>query len=615
MINISPLSGYTSNTAFTLSFSDLSGSYIVNWGDGTIADLNNNTHYYSAANIYNIFVTNCNRVSAFQVSAFPNIFYNDAINVSYDVLSAYTSCPQTLTLNVSSTKPNATVFLYSSGSKSLPATDSSFWSHLKPEWGFYDSLNQKISQIDLTCSPVISGNTLLGYSASSAISYKDDMPGNPMLFFTLKQNEKNILINSRAYAAIQHTVSAIIPNTIKITSDGINPLPSLQWTDYKIPYVTTVANTDIECSNMLHYANGILTDVKYYTECNGLIDTSYQTFLHRIRPYAIQNFLLPSSALPADQVVIPPVACGENPYDVEIIKTRKFPYQLTISATGIFNINGTTYRLSGISNPFNVYKFDNFHQFYRKGEDNNIYNLIKKNSYIDIEQYPTFNSYLSAVAGEGDSLGKIYDRIQNFTPDHTDIDVCTIDSLYSLSKQYDVDIDNFELQFPEELKRMMNFFSVPLQKLIGTRCSCNTNFAACQNACNKNICSLCGFDKKSNLGKQLTLTDNVSAGQTILYRERGSDVFNFLPIKAQNTNIYKLSTLSASQITSKGIDNFCFFEWDQTRQNNPVEGIINYNDYRNNLSPSLSSYSDWYADGGVIEESLNYLLTKNLIDS
>jgi hypothetical protein len=440
------------------------------------------------------------------------------------------------------------------------------------------------------------------------------MPGNPILFFTLKQNEKNILINSRAYAAIQHSVSAIVPDSIKITSDGINPLPALQWTDYKIPYVTTVVNSQLDCSTMLHYASGYLTSVKYYTECDGITNNKYETFLQKINPYAIQSFILPASALPPDQLIVEQVACGENPYNTETIKTRKYPYQLVLSASGVFNINGTIYNLSGVSAPFNIYKFDNFHQFYRKGEDDNIYNLIKRYSYIDIEQYPTFNSYLSAVAGEGDSLGQIYDRIQNFAPDHSDVDVCTLDTLYSLSQQFDVNIDNFELQFPEELRRLMNFFSIPLQKLIGTRCKCNTNFASCQNSCGKNVCSLCGFDKKSNLGKQLELTDNVTAGQTILYRERGSDIFNFLNIKAQDTETYPLRSLSATQIVNKGVTNFCFFEWNQTPQNNPVAGVINYNDSRNSLSPSLSSYSDWYSNGGVIEESLNYILTKNLID-
>ena len=614
MINISPLSGYTITTPFSLSASDPSINYTINWGDGIVSDSSTLSHHYTAANIYNVFVSDCATVSSFSLTAYPSNYLLNSIHVSYNILSAYTSCPQTLTLNVTSTNPIATVFLYSSGSLSNPTVDNSFWNQMTPEWGFYDSNNNKISQLDLTCSPIMSSNMILGYTASSTITYTDDMPGKPVLFFSLKQNQENILINSRAYAALTHTVSAIIPNNINITTDGINDLASLQWADHPIPYTLTFNNTNIPCSNMLHYAKGYLTNVNYYTNCNGITSSQYQTSSIPINPYAINTFLLPSSAFPPDQLKVTPVACGENPYlNPEIIKTRKYPNQLVIEAFGVANINGRNYVLSGTSTPFNIYKFENFNDFYRKGEDTNVYDLIKKYSYIDLEQHDMLNTYLSAIGGEGDSLGIVYDRIQNFSKDHNDIDTCTIDSLYDMSQKFSMNIDNFDLQFPEELRRVMNFFSVPLPKLIGTRCKCNNNFADCVNSCNVNVCNACGFDKKSNLGKQIYLTDNVTAGDTILYRERGSSVYNFLPIKVQDKEVYPLGSLSAQQIVNKGIENFCFFEWNQTPQNNPVEGIVNYKDPRNSLSPGLSAYEDWYGDGGVIEESLNYILTKNLL--
>jgi len=615
VINISPLSGYTITQPFSLSASDLSINYTINWGDGIVSDSSTTlSHYYTAANIYKVFVSDCTSVSSFCLTAYPSNFLLNSINVSYDVLSAYTSCPQTLTLNVTSTSPLATVFLYSSGSLSQPTVDNSFWNQMTPEWGFYDSLNNKISEIDLTCSPIISSNVVLGYTACSAITYTDDMPGKPVLFFTLKQNQENILLNSRAYAALTHTVSAIIPNNINITTDGINDLNSLQWADHTIPYTLTFNNTNIPCSPMLHYAKGYLTNINYYTNCGGVTSSQYQTSSVPINPYAINTFLLPSSAFPADQIIANPVACGENPYlNTEIVKSRKYPYQLTINAYGVANVNGMNYILSGSSAPFNIYKFEDFNAFYRKGEDKNVYDLIKQYSQIDLDDYTMLGTYLSAVGGEGDSLGKVYDRIQNFSNDHNDIDVCTIDSLYDMSQKFDVSIDNFGLQFPEELRRVMNFFSVPLPKLIGTRCKCNTNFVDCANSCKVNVCGACGFDKRSNLGKIINLNDNITAGDTILYREHGSSVYNFLPVKVQDSNVYPLRSLTAQPIIDKGLENFCFFEWNQTAQNNPVEGIINYKDQRNSLNPALSSYEDWYGDGGVIEESLNYILTKNLL--
>jgi len=615
VITLTPISGYTAHTPFTFNYSGLSGNYSVNWGDGIIEDLSTRSHYYSAPNIYNVYVTNCSAVSCFTLSAFSNHLYADNITLSYPSISAYTSCPLTLNIHLSATNPSTTVLLYASGSGSNPAsTDTTFWQHLNPTWGFYDNSDTLISEITLNGTPVYSGTSLLGYSALSSVSYIDDMPGKPVLFFTVKKTQQSALINSRSYVSIEPSISAIVPSDIQITCDGLNDLPVLQWANHDVPFVTSVISNLVSCSNMLHYASGYLTDVTYIGNCYGVNPTEYSTYVSDVNPYAFHSFFLPSSALPVNEITPAVTKCGENPYEQELTYNRYTPTQVSISATGIFNVNGLIYSLTGISNPFNIYPFENFHSFYRKGEDNNVYNLIKQYSHIDIEQHPMFNSYLSAIGGEGMSLGRVYDKIQNFASDHADIDLCQISSIHDIAQSMDVEMDEFSLQYPEELKRLMDFFSVPLQKLIGTRCKCNNNFVSCQNVCNKNTCTLCGFDKRSNLGDQLSLTDNLTAGDNILYREKGSEVYNILSVKAQDANIYPLLTLTAQPIYSKGLANFCFFKWDKTPQNHPIEGLVNYKDVRNNLSPSLSSYSDWYSDGGIIEETLNYILTKNLID-
>jgi len=613
VLTVSPLSGRVLETPFTLSFSGLSGNYTINWGDGTITNQDTATHYYTAANVYNIFFTDCETSSSLAVSAYPGVFFQDSIVVNYDTDNNYTGCLQTFNLAISSRKPTANIVLYASGSNAHPATDDqTFWKHLTPEWCYYDINGDKISELNVSCSPVYSGDILLGYSALSSVYYKDDMPGTPNLFFTIKQAEESVLINTRAYAAFPFTVSAIIPNKIKISRDGIDVLDKLQWADQLVPYVTTVINDTISCSNMIHYVSGYLSEVKYVTECYGVDNAYYQSFLSEINPYAIQNFLLPTSALPADTLIYSDIPCGQNPHTGAVQRIRNVPVNVAISATGLFNVEGVIYALTGISDTFNIYPFENFHKFYRKGEDKTVYDLINKYSHINNEQSPTFNNYLSAIAGEGDSLGRVYDKIQNFTLDHFDIDTCNIESIHNIANKLGTDIDDFGLQFPEELKRMMHFFSIPFQKLVGSRCKCNTFFSECQNVCGVNTCTLCGYDKRTNLGRKLTSQDNLSAGTTILYREHGSDVYNFLPVKPQIDTIYPLHTLTAQPILNKGLNSFCFFEWDQTPQNFPVEGIINYKDTRNNLSPFLSSYSDWYDDGGIVEETLNYILTKNL---
>jgi hypothetical protein len=220
---------------------------------------------------------------------------------------------------------------------------------------------------------------------------------------------------------------------------------------------------------------------------------------------------------------------------------------------------------------------------------------------------------LSAIAGEGDSLGKVYDKINNFALDHSDIDVCNIESISDKYAKFDDSLEDFGLEFPEELRRLFHFSSIPLQKLIGTRCSCNTNFINCAGCQATNICTICKYDKKSNLGEQILSNSLLTVGETILYRENGSEVFNFLSIEDNGKQQFPLSELNMEPFYSKGLFNYCFFRWNKTPQNNPIQSVVNYKDSRNLLNPALSSNSDWYSDNGIIEEMFNYVLTKNLL--
>jgi hypothetical protein len=331
--------------------------------------------------------------------------------------------------------------------------------------------------------------------------------------------------------------------------------------------------------------------------------------------YLLTNFMLPSSALPSEDVSNNLDSCNPNYYELETTYNRKTPKNIVLSATGKFLFDGSEYTLSGISNPFNIYAFENRHAFYRKGEDRNVYDIIREALPFDTHQYTNFNTYLSAIAGEGDTLGKAYDKIHNFAQDHSDIDTCTVDNLFNKATMLDDPMEEYGLAMPEELRRLFDFTSVPLKKLIGTRCVCNTNFVDCVGCATTNVCKLCKFDKRSNLGDKILLTDYISAGTTILYKETGNKVFNFLTVSPQDTNVFLLRSLSAEPIYSRGIENYCFYKWDASPQNNPIEGMVNFKDPRNRLLPALSSNEDWYGDGGVVEELFNYVLTKNILNT
>jgi hypothetical protein len=599
MISVSPVTGNIYDTVFTLTTSGLSGEYVVNWGDGIIEDVSSTvSHIYSSANIYDVIITDCLSSNTFSLSAFRGLFFEDGLVITYDSLSAFAGCKNTLTLNLSSQTPYTTINLYNSGSSAQPAyTNDSFWSHLNPEWGFYDTEGDNITTIDMTGTPVYSGTNIIGYTAFSDVDFKDDIYGERVLFFTVDKKEKNTKINSRVYAAVPYSVSAIAPTNLLITSDGLIPINTIQWSDHDIPFVTSVVNSDLSCSTITHYACGYLTDVKFVDGCYGLATESYTISTSSINlfdencfytgGYLQQVLNIPLSAIEENEIIFETVECGVNPAEASKNTIRRSPYQMTLTASGVFNVAGTVYTLTGQSNPFNVYRFENFHDFYRYGEETNVYDLIKRYNHFDFNELPKFDQYMESIFGPGDTLGKVYDKIQNLNKDHQDLDICNIDSIYDIADKLDADVFNFGLLFPEELKRIMDFTSVPLQKLIGSRVYAD-----------------------GKITELIESNDTISESEVIAYKESGMDTFGYYEVPQTMV----LSELSSVSLFSD-ISQFCFYRWQDSSKKIVVDSLINYDDSRNMLDPSLTNSSDWYNDNGVLDEMYSYILTKNLLNS
>lgn len=620
-MNINTNNGYVKVTTFSVSSENLS-SFNVDWGDGTYSKTFPHLHEYSNAGDYTVRIIGCSSLSSTVLTeeVCVNSIILPSIEITTDPLSSYVGCGDTFEVCVSSLSPNITLHFYASGTNSNPYNEpEGFWDHLSPRWRFLDSDDNYISTASFSGTPITLSSETVAYSACYSFKYIDDMPGIPILFVTMETPNSN----SRVYSGIPHSVSALEPNSLCITEDGIRPIYEIQWAGIPIPYVISFCNTDNECSTILHYTSGEILSSSFTSRCNWLDEniSIYTISLFDENCFSTGGYVLTSLTLSSNLVqsvstVIIPESC--NVTGVYQLEEKRLPAQRAkISATATVTVSGgNTYTLSGESNEFTVYPFEEYHKFRRKGESDNLSDKLKYYAFTDrMRNFSKLWEYSDAIMGT--DLASLGNRamfgINKFVDQHSDLDRCNINSILDISDKLGVPVDDYNLDMPYEVRRILDIASIPLEKIVGTRCICNTNFANCDNCCGSNVCKLCGYDKKTNIGSLLTLTDNVTAGNNILYRENGSDVYEILYITEQGgESIYPLSELSSTNLVDKGLNNFCFYSWDSSYQGNPLESEIDYSSEHTTISKELTSVEDWYGDGGVIEELLNYAIIKGL---
>lgn len=94
-----------------------------------------------------------------------------------------------------------------------------------------------------------------------------------------------------------------------------------------------------------------------------------------------------------------------------------------------------------------------------------------------------------------------YEKIANFVLNNSDVDVCEIKSLYSLAQSINESIDDYSLNYPLDMKKVMNILSINMSRLYG---SVNKN----QN----------DFNTTGNLGRLLLPEDKIKAGETVILK-------------------------------------------------------------------------------------------------
>lgn len=258
--------------------------------------------------------------------------------------------------------------------------------------------------------------------------------------------------------------------------------------------------------------------------------------------------------------------------------------------------------LSGVSTPFNITPFTNNYQIRKQNESFNmashLQSLILEENFANNNFF--FKDFLGTVVGDSSDntyqdIGQtVYERTANFTTQHADIDTCGIDQLLSYAEMTNTPYLDYGMPLPVEAKNFLDTASIPRNKLCGMPDAIPLLI--------------------QSLGSELDyFTATVSAGEKIVLRSllTGKYTVVILPV-INNTYVYQLSAFNSSIFDQPISKRYQFYTFVPKYTDTYIENLVDWNSANTVLSPTMSTYEDWYGDEGIIENNFKYILTKNL---
>jgi len=132
-----------------------------------------------------------------------------------------------------------------------------------------------------------------------------------------------------------------------------------------------------------------------------------------------------------------------------------------------------------------------------------------------------FEKFLPSIYGtypfSHQDLGLLtYEKIANFVLNHSDVDTCEIDKLYSLSEATDTNTSDYQLNYPPDVKKLMDILSINQSVLWGSVAKNQNNF------------NYTTSEEQTNKGKLLTSTYMVTAGTPIILKTKSLDSYELV---------------------------------------------------------------------------------------
>jgi len=271
--------------------------------------------------------------------------------------------------------------------------------------------------------------------------------------------------------------------------------------------------------------------------------------------------------------------------------------------------------LSGISRSLDFYD-KNPYEIYKSDENYDLAKQMKSLAFTPSLQESEFlfDTFLKNIFGNKnhEDLGVlVYEKISNFLENHSDVDTCNINALYNLAASVDLDSDDFRLNYPFLIKRLMDLASINKTRLWGDKDKTSSSFG---DATKTGVL---------NRGKLLnTLTYQVTAGVPVVLKTRSLIKYNLIltgPIKELINNevipktYYNLSDLSNFIGLSDDWNQYYeYYEYVPSTSNKQLEGVIDWSNPNTTLNYNNSALSLWDGNEGILETAFNYELYRGL---
>jgi hypothetical protein len=488
----------------------------------------------------------------------------------------------------------------------------------------------------------------------------------PSFDYTKVPSYSNSLVSLSSYYYVQ----SFNPDHIDITINGTVPFNSVYWPGVESRFVTTV-NSPLSSGNasylsdviLLNYplhistgntGNTFVTTLSTYTgvvSADFNLSTSPVTgnylyyslnrtdslgrdtggyYLGTFTPYVTGTTVLVATYNRTDGVtgigyvndLIPDPVTGYNPLYISV------PASPTVS---YIPVHGTSvaFKVIDFNSTFFARKINGGFDFGAQLFSYALQPTIAQNTNL-------FENYLAAVAGtsatnEDTYGGVVYEKASNFVRNVADPSSANVNAFYSIAQSLGVTLDNYNYGYniPPALGRVVDLYSTQQSVVWGARSQFARNFALPTG--------------HTNLGSSLTAYDIattiVTAGQLVVANDlfntqyyellevppinsyssltaRGLSALlplNAYPLSSYPLNVYPLSAFIGWGLITPVQYNYRFFVYNNTIDNQQVEGLINWDDSLTTL-PELSgsNHAQWVADEGTLETIFNYYIHKGL---